>query len=295
MPFEFTVTYDGPSVRDGLMDVRELAPALLSTGALVQKANHLLNGDRVQVSVQVRSSFKRGSFIIALLADQSLLDQAKAFLLQHPQIKDVKEILEILFFYGGFFKLINFLGKRKPETVSIKDDGDVEIRVGDQSTSVTNNVYNLYLDSDARKAAGMIVAPLRREGIDRLDVEFEDEKESVTKEEADYFEFEAIEGEPDLDNSSDALVELIRLSFRREHKWGFTDGGRNFNATVEDDEFWKQIDKGEVSFSEGDQMYVRLRTRTFRTESGLKSEHVIQRVIRYIPRKIARQLKLPSS
>ena len=111
MPFEFTVTYDGPSVRDGLMDVRELAPALLSTGALVQKANHLLNGDRVQVSVQVRSSFKRGSFIIALLADQSLLDQAKAFLLQHPQIKDVKEILEILFFYGGFFKLINFWGK----------------------------------------------------------------------------------------------------------------------------------------------------------------------------------------
>jgi hypothetical protein len=94
--------------------------------------------------------------------------------------------------------------------------------------------------------------------------------------------------------TSDALIELVRLSFKREHKWGFSDGARNFNATVEDEDFWNRIHRGEINFSEGDQMYVKLRTVTYRTDSGLKSEHTITKVVRYIPRVNPQQQQLLS-
>jgi len=77
---QFQLAYDGPSLRAGAMDVNELAPALLAVSDLVQEANLLLNGTRATASVRVRSDFKKGSFEIALLIDQSLLEHAKNLL-----------------------------------------------------------------------------------------------------------------------------------------------------------------------------------------------------------------------
>src|SRR5437588_1172700 len=114
---EFAISYDGELVRAGLMDVQQLAPALLASGALIQKANRLLNGEGTHVEVKVRSDFRTGSFLVNLHVDQGLIEQAKNFLLAHPNIREAKDILEILFFYaglpatavGGLFKLIKLL------------------------------------------------------------------------------------------------------------------------------------------------------------------------------------------
>src|SRR5713101_3323165 len=96
-----SITYDGDLVRTGLMDVQELAPALMASSTLIQKANTLLNGSTTSISLKVRSDFQRGSFLVNFVVDQSLLEQAKNLLLAHPGIKDAKEILETIFFYAG--------------------------------------------------------------------------------------------------------------------------------------------------------------------------------------------------
>jgi hypothetical protein len=85
---QFEVAYDGDSVRAGAMDVRELAPALLSLGALCERASL---GDRVEVSVNVRSEFKQGSFKVSFEIVQKLKD-----LLLGAEVKTAEELLDIL-------------------------------------------------------------------------------------------------------------------------------------------------------------------------------------------------------
>lgn len=290
---DLTISYDGESVRAGLMDVQELAPALLATSTLLQKSNRLLNGDTVHTNLRVRSDFRRGSFDVHLVVDQGLLEQAKNLLIQHPGIKDAKDLLEILFFYAGLptgvigalFKLIKLLKGGKPDEVSVERDGDIVVlAVGNnQKIAVHKNTYNLYNDPEVRRAADQIVAPLNTEGIDTLEIRRGNEVEKVTKDEAAAFEFLELAGELLLDNVSEAWLTIISLSFNPDHKWRFSTGGSTFSANVLDDEFWKRVHAKTITFAEGDQLLVTLRTRTVRDDTGvLRTRYVIERVLKHV-------------
>ena len=289
---ELSITYDGELVRTGLMDVQELAPALLASSTLIQKANALLNGDTTSVSLKVRSDFRRGSFIVDFVVDQSLLEQAKNFLLQHPNIKEAKEVLDVIFFYAGLpisaaaglFKLIKFLGARKPDSVSIGDNNrNLNIVLGDQNILVNHSAYDLYEDQQARRAASILVEPLNREGIDRLEIRRGDEVETITKEEAEAFYFSELEGDKILENVSEAWLSIISLSFNHDHKWRFSTGGSNLTAAIEDEQFWRRVHTHQEIFEEGDQLLVDLRTSTFRdpTTGRLQTRYAIERVIQH--------------
>ena len=58
----FQVIYDGPALESNEMDVRDLAPALLAISDVLDEANKIVFGDKTQVQVNVKGSFKTGSF-----------------------------------------------------------------------------------------------------------------------------------------------------------------------------------------------------------------------------------------
>lgn len=65
-PARVSIAYDGEAVRDGSMDVQQLAPALLAVSDLFKAANKATNGEQAALSVRVQAEFGKGSFIIDL-------------------------------------------------------------------------------------------------------------------------------------------------------------------------------------------------------------------------------------
>ncbi|WP_256260594.1 MULTISPECIES: hypothetical protein [Burkholderia] len=76
----FRVTYDGPALESSEMDVRELAPALLAIGDLLDASTRALCGDQVRPQVNVRGSFKTGSFGVDFTLATSLLGRMRDML-----------------------------------------------------------------------------------------------------------------------------------------------------------------------------------------------------------------------
>ena len=75
----FKIAYDGDALRDHSMDVRDLAPALLSLGKLFDAANLILNGNKATINLQVKAH-SAGSFEVALELFQSFSTQVSHFL-----------------------------------------------------------------------------------------------------------------------------------------------------------------------------------------------------------------------
>ena len=77
----------------------------------------------------------------------------------------------------------------------------------------------------------------------------------------------------------------MRLSFKAENKWVFSDGsGGTINASIQDEEFWLKMDRHEVTFGKGDNLKVLISTKTFQSAKGkIETEHTIIKVLEIIP------------
>jgi hypothetical protein len=81
-----------------------------------------------------------------------------------------------------------------------------------------------------------------------------------------YFENGFREGETLLENTREAFLEIVRLSFNPDHKWGFTDGTSRIRAYIRDPKFWAEVRAG-LRFAKGDHIVASLKTRTYRTDA----------------------------
>jgi hypothetical protein len=284
----FTIAYDGPALRDGAMDVRDLAPALMALGQLLDAANTRINGTDAQIKLQVRAT-EIGSFQIALELVQSWTSQLLQYFAS-PEISGATNLLTwVLGVSGVGVPSLLFLTKKlrgkHPDKIEKLSDNTMRITIGTESFEVPIELLRLYQDMAVRIAAQKLIEiPLEREGIDTFEVRKEGvTMVSISKEEASYFARPSIPDEPLTDNVRRAAFSIVSLAFKEDNKWRLHDGNTQISATINDADFLTRVDTNQIAFSKGDILICDLRTVQTRTTDGLKTEYFIEKVVEHKP------------
>lgn len=298
----FRITYDGPALDSSEMEVRELAPALHAMGDLLEQANRVLNGDAAKVAVNVKGSFKTGSFGIDLALYQSIAPHIVDFF-SSKEVQAVSALLGLLGLNAansisvsrkGLIQVLKWIRGRPIRKVQTTDSTAI-LTVDDETLGIELAVLSLLQDVKTREALeGVITRPLEKEGIDTFATGSDSLiYERITKTEAQWF-IVPDEVDEDLGEATfTATVQIVRIDFNQDNKWRFTDGNLSFYAAILDENFLRKIAHNEVSFSSGDVLRVAVRQRQSMSSGQIKSEYFIDKVLEH--RAAYRQIRLPFS
>ena len=288
MPTEFDISYHGPALADGRMNVRDLAPAMMAVGSLFESTNELLNADRAAVNINVRATSGGSFHILFEILQNTGVSNISDFLTTANQI--VTLIIGGGTITIGLIALIKWLRGRNPKIEQI-NEGMFRLTIENGETyDVPTELLTIYPNANVRNALSGIVRPVKEEGIDTLEVRQNDQLiASVGKEEADYFESPTIQ-ELMLDETRTHVFSIVSLAFREGNKWRLTDGQLTFSVSMRDVEFQHRVDNNAVAFAKGDLLICDMRTIQWLTHQGIKTEYEIVKVNKHMP---ARQPRLP--
>lgn len=301
------IVYDGDALREGTMDVHDLAPALIGVGDLCRAANRVVNGDLAEVTVLVRAN-RLGSFGVEIEVVQKILDAAQT-LFGTASVASAADLLRLIGFAAqiadtpsgsviptvkNLFELLKWLKGRSPSGMHVDvAPGGLAIIVDGNSNSVVvdKRLIRLADDPEARRSALRVVKPLKKPGIDRFEARHDHQTvETVTRDEVPLLEGEAQGGASDSidDQTSGAsppapqLLEVVKPWLKcAKNKWTFSDGTVRFPATVADDRFLSRVERGEVGFRAGQVLEARMQRAPKITPKGrLKTEYTITEVTR---------------
>lgn len=295
------IAFCGPALDSGEMDVKELAPALLAVGDLLDESNRVINSGRGKIGVNVKGSFKTGSFGIDFSASQSLTQQLLG-IVQSDGFVAAKALLEMVGLItaqagvslGGLIWLIKKIRNRKIKTVKNIGNGKVVLELVDGETIEERQaVIELLKSYTIRKALeALIYKPLSKEGITAFAASENKESRKVLVNQGEHIYFFAPPVEDELigETLTEIRLMLVSISFKEDNKWRFSDGSNTFYAVVNDGDFLARVHQSEEAFSKNDILTVQLKRTQWLTEFGIKTEHEIEKVLEH--RSGARQLKL---
>ena len=286
------VAYDGDGLRTGSMDVRDLAPALLAIGDLLQHSNRVLNDDRANLAVKVRSDFKTGSFSIEFELVQSLASQASMFF-SGADLKSAKDIAELVGIVVGapgligLLKLLKMLRGLKPKIGKTIETGLIQISFGGNNhADVRREVLQLAADPAVQKAAADVMKPLATPDVDTFEVRNGKKTlDTYTRSDLPSFSYpEPIVQElKGVDEDRTVALEIIKPSFEDTLSWVFSDGsGGRFSAIMQDANFLSRVKRREVSFYKGDILKLRVHSRSYISDGSLRTENKITQVLEVI-------------
>jgi hypothetical protein len=286
---EFAVVYDGPGLADGLMSVRDLAPALLALGDLFVEASRVTYPERDPVGLNIRATAE-GSFLVQLVVHSpDTWDQIVHFFSGSvvTALLNLKDIV-----IGGTFGLVWLIKRLRGRGIVKReplDSGQIRLMLDDHTTiEVPAEVLSLYDNLTVRRQVRQVVEPLERPGIDRVRF-ISDERITVEVEDSELAAFEVHEPEeqPLSDYEHETVIAVATVSFAEGYKWRFTEGDAVFTASIEDPSFRRRIDDGEP-FRKGDALHVRMRVvQTWRGDpQTLRVERTVLQVLDHIPRAV---------
>lgn len=301
----FQVVYDGPALEGSAIDVRDLAPALLALGQVLEEANNTFNDGHAKVTLKVNASFKSGCFGIDFSVIQGILDQAIG-LFRHETVASAKELLDLLGISVadvakgvagtgavGLIGLIKWLRDRPIRKVVVLEGERVRIMVDDDELEVERRTIELLRNHRLRVALEKaILEPLEREGFESVSFTTDPKMgaEVVSRSERAWFSAPPPAQESLDDRTDEVRLQLVNVSFREDNKWRFSDGGAPFFATVSDDGFLQRVKSSEETFAAGDILRVRMRRRQWLEGETMKVDYEVLKVLEH--RKGAAQLPI---
>lgn len=254
----FSIIYDGESLSDNNINLRDLANSMIAIDDLFSQSNRLLNGDNASVTLDIRPP-RAGSFEIELV-----LSTAQS-LLGSDYITSARNLLYLLFGseIPGLFQLLKRLRGRTPkeidrssDSVTIEADWISLDGVGEAENLrmvIPTKVFQLSQDRDVRKAAPGTLTPLHRNGIDKITVR-DGSKELETFVESDIPSFSEI---PQVGESIESVTRqfltIVTTQFSdSSRQWRFKYANKVNRYTVMDDGFRELVRQREISFTAGD-------------------------------------------
>ena len=298
---DFRLTYDGPALDHHEMDPRELAPALLAMADLLEAAARVLYGDKAKVKINVKGSFKTGSFNVDFVAGVQWLRAVRDIFAgaEATAVANATAILTALGVIGkgGLFPLLKWLRNRPITRVEslTPEPGSAQcarIFVGDEFYDVELETVDLLRDVAVRKATEKVLAPLGKPGIDTFALGEGSSVNVVVRDvESSSFAAPAPEELLIIDDVRDMAFSIVSLAFKEDNKWRLSDGSSTISAMISDGEFLHGVNNDIESFSKGDSLVCRVRVRQWQTSNGTRTEYEVVKVARHL--RAARQISLP--
>lgn len=291
----FQVVYDGKALQHNEMDVRDLAPALLAISDVLDEANKITYGDKTKVQVNVKGTFKSGSFGFDLVVVQGGIDGLTS-LFNSDQANAASNLLQLLGFIipgGGLIGFLLWLKNRKIKNIENVNDAKTVIEVEDEEKFETNpRVIALFSNVRIRTSIQKVITePLSKEGISSFAIRKDNKVTVIKEEEKDYFRLSDIPDELLQDQEREVFLTVVDISFKEGHKWKFSDGNVEFYATISDENFVNKVQQNKDGFFKDDLFKVTLREKQWISDTGIKSDYEIIKVLEH--RSGAKQIKLP--
>ncbi len=290
----FFVLFNGPGVEEGRIDVRDLAPALLSLGKLIDAANIAVYGEKQPIKIEAKA-ISAGSFEVLLQAVPTAWDTLTA-LIDGSGAQHAKALLEWLGLFGvtplaavgGLFGLYRWLDGKKPTSISKASAGTFSLEVDGKTLLVSLEVMRLYQDIAVNKAVSELLTSVEADNVNR--VEFRPEgvsksSPSLVLTKADRRPATLEEPAPSVvvDDTRRVALSIRSLAFQEGNKWRLFDGQNVITATIEDQDFIDRVDKNLVRFAKGDVLICEVRSVQTQARDGLRTEHSVLRVIEHRP------------
>jgi hypothetical protein len=292
----FTIAFDGPGLKDGRMDVRDLAPALLALGRVIETANRTLNGSEHPVKVEVVAT-DVGSFEVAIDVVLPLWEQLRTMLIS-PDVDGALKLIEIIGISatagGGLIWLLRQLRGRQITTAARGPDGTVTVRFPGEDGSETSiivpqDVLRLYQEIAVQRELGVLLETLEKEAVETIAFYPPERNKAdpppVILTRADRGIAQQVEPvtETVVDTTQKMALSIRSLAFTEGNKWRLYDGQNVITATIDDKEFLERVDRSLARFAKGDILVCMVRTIQKQAADGLKTEHTVLRVLEHRP------------